>query len=162
MKEELELEHIHAVHGTRVRACEQWAEEGETSSAYLLCQEKTHGVQKLFNGIRNAHSVVVHSVSAIHWAWCLFHIQLFTATILNSYDQEFFINCLDLHLSDAEAVMCDGLVTENECLVVLKSMKSNRSPTIERKYSSIARCCESSRCQQPGWSCYLSQSGKGI
>ena len=131
VREELELEHIHAAHGARVRAREQWAEEGETSSAYFLRQEKTRGVRKLFNGILNAQGVVVRSVLAILRVWCLFYVQLFTAAILNSYDQEFFINCVDLRLSDAEAHSCDGPVTENECLVALKSMKSNRSPGID-------------------------------
>ena len=131
VREELELEHIHAAHGAQVRAREQWAEEGETSSAYFLRQEKTRGVRKLFNGIRNAQGVVVRSVSAILRVWCLFYVQLFTAAILNSNDQDFFINCLDLCLSDAEAHSCDGPVTENECLAALKSMKSNRSPGMD-------------------------------
>ena len=39
-KEKLELEHLHAAEGARIRSKEQWAEEGETSSAFFFCQEK--------------------------------------------------------------------------------------------------------------------------
>ena len=35
VQDKLELEHLHEAEGARIRAREQWAEEGETSSAYF-------------------------------------------------------------------------------------------------------------------------------
>ena len=51
---QLEVEHLHRAEGARICAREQWAEEGETSSAYFLRQEKTRARRRLFTGIRNA------------------------------------------------------------------------------------------------------------
>ena len=91
-KDQLELEHLPSAEGARIRTKEQWAEEGESSSAYFLRQEKVFAHCRLFTGICDAQSVVVRSVSAIIRVWCLFYIQLFTATVLSSSDQPFFFN----------------------------------------------------------------------
>lgn len=131
VNDELELEHLHIAHGARIRAREKWAEEGERSTSYFLRKEKSRGVRKLFTGIRNAQGVVVHSINAIIRVWCLFYVQLFTAAVLSSSDQDFFINSLDLHLSDPEAALCEGDITGAECLSALSSMKNNKSPGID-------------------------------
>jgi hypothetical protein len=127
----LELEHIHRAEGVKLRAKEQWAEEGETSSAYFFRLEKARGVRKLFTGIRNAQGFIVRSVSAIIRVWCLFYVQLFTAYVLSPTDQDFFINSLVLTLSSDESALCEGDVTSAECLVALKSFKNNKSPGID-------------------------------
>ena len=127
----LELEHIHCAEGVKLRAKEQWAEEGETSSTYFFCLEKSRGMRKLFTGIRNAQGVIVHSVAAIIRVWCLFYVQLFTACVLSPPDQDFYINSLDLALSNNESALCDGDVTSAECLVALNSFKNNKSPGID-------------------------------
>jgi hypothetical protein len=127
----LELEHIHHAEGVRLRAKEQWAEEGETSSAYFFRLEKARGMRKLFTGIRNAQGVIVRSVSAIIRVWCIFYAQLFTACVLSPTDQYFFINALDLTLSRDESALCEREVTSAECLAALKSFKNNKSPGID-------------------------------
>ena len=131
VNDELELEHLRTAHGVRIRAREKWAEEGEKSTSYFLRQERTRGVRKLFTGIRNAQGVVVRSITAIIRVWCIFYVQLFTAAVLSSSDQDFFINSLDLHLSDPEAALCEGDISEAECLSALNSMKNNKSPGID-------------------------------
>ena len=75
--------------------------------------------------------MVVRSISANLHVWCMFYVQLFTATVLVSADQDFFINSLDLKLSSAEAALCDGNVTEAECRAALNQMKCNKSPGID-------------------------------
>ena len=47
VKDKLELEHLHKAEGARVRAREQRAEEGETSSAYFFRQEKIRARRRL-------------------------------------------------------------------------------------------------------------------
>ena len=91
IKDKLELEHLHAAEGARVRAREQWAEEGETSSAYFLRQEKVRARRRLVTGIRNASGVIVRSISSILRVWVLFYVHLFSAITLSSPDQDFFL-----------------------------------------------------------------------
>ena len=130
-KTDLELELLHSAAGAKIRAKEQWAEEGETSSKYFLQLEKSRAVKKVFAGIKNSHNVVVRSVSAIIRVWILFYVQLFTASVLVPSDQDFFINSLDLSLSLADADICDGLITEAECSQALSQMHHNKSPGID-------------------------------
>ncbi len=125
-KASLELEYAH---GAQLRAKERWAEEGETSSSYFFRLEKT--ASKLFTGIRNAQGVIVRSVSAIIRVWCIFYVQLFSAAILSPSDQEFFLDSLDLLLSDRKAGLCEGEVTLEERLTALNSFKRNKSLGID-------------------------------
>ncbi len=126
-KDLLDLELLHRSQGSKVRAKERWAEEGETSSRYFFRLEKTRVVHKLFTGICNAQGVIVRSVSAILWVWCIFYTQLFTASILSLHDQDFFLNCLDLSLTNREAALCEGEVSNAECLAALNSFSNNKS-----------------------------------
>ncbi len=127
----LESELLKKAQGAKIRAKEQWAEEGETSSSYFFRLEKTRAVHKLFMGIRNAQGVIVRTVSEILRVWCIFYVQLFTASVLSFNDQDFFLNCLDLSLTDHEAELCEGEVTTAECLAALNSFKNNKSPGID-------------------------------
>ena len=127
----LEAEHLHRAEGARIRAREQWAEEGETSSAYFLRQEKTRARRRLFTGIRNAQGVIVRSISAILRVWVLFYVHLFSAATLSPADQEFFINSLDCSLSNEESSLCEGEVTLEECTRALNSFKNNKSPGLD-------------------------------
>ena len=131
VKTDLELEHQHAAQGARIRSREQWAEEGETSSSYFFRLEKSRASKKLFTSIKNAQGVVVRSLSAIIRVWCLFYVHLFTACVLVPSDQDFFINSLDLTLSQAESDSCEGEVTQEECRRALAGMKNNKSPGID-------------------------------
>ena len=130
-KSTLEMEHIHVATGAKIRARERWAEEGETSSSYFLRQEKSRVVKKLFTGIRNTQGVVVSSISAILRVWCMFYVQLFSASLLVASDQDFFINSLELSLSSLESEACDGVTREPECKSALHKMKNNKSPGVD-------------------------------
>ena len=131
VKAQVELEHLHRAEGARIRAREQWAEEGETSSAYFLRQEKVRARRRLFTGIRNAQGVIVRSISAILRVWVLFYVHLFSAATLSPADQEFFINSLDCSLSNEESSLCEGEVTLEECTRALHSFKNNKSPGLD-------------------------------
>ena len=72
VKAQVELEYLHRAEDAHIRAREQLAEEGETSSAYFLRQEKVRARRRLFTGIRNAQGVIVRSISAILRVWVLF------------------------------------------------------------------------------------------
>ncbi len=130
-KSDLELEHLHSAAGAKTRAKEKWAEEGETSSKYFLHLEKSRAVKKLFTGIKNAENIVVRSISAMLRVWILFYVQLFTAAVLVPSDQDFFIHSLDLSLSNTDARLCDGPITEAECITAISQMKNNKSPGID-------------------------------
>jgi exonuclease III len=131
VRDDLDLEFRHRAHGAMIRSKEQWAEEGETSSSYFFRKEKSSGMRRLFSGIRNAQGIIVRSISAILHVWCLYYVHLFTASCLSQPDQEFFLDSLDLKLSDAESSLCEGDVLNAECLAALRSFKNNKSPGID-------------------------------
>jgi hypothetical protein len=131
VQDKLELEHHHVAQGARIRGNQQWAEEGETSSAFFFRQEKVHASRRLFTGIRDAQGTIVRSISAILRVWCIFYVQLFSASILSSPDQSFFLNSLEQSLSAEEAQLCEGEVTLQECQRALNSFKRNKSPDLD-------------------------------
>jgi hypothetical protein len=130
-RDKLELKHHYAAEGAHIRGREQWAEEGETSSAFFFRQEKVRATRRLFTGIRNAQGAIVRSLSAILRVWCIFYVQLFSASILSSSDQSFFINSLEHSLSAEEAQLCEGEVMLQECQRALNSFKHNKSPGLD-------------------------------
>jgi hypothetical protein len=55
-------------------------------------------------------------------------------------DQDFFINSLDLALTNDESALCDGDVTSAECLMALNSFKNNKSPGIDGLPYELYKC----------------------
>ena len=74
---------------------------------------------------------IVRSISAILRVWCMFYVQLFTASIVSPSDQSFFVNSLDRSVSSEESQLCEGEITVSECQLALNSFKNNKSPSLD-------------------------------
>ena len=123
--------HLHKVAGARIRAREQWAEEGETSSKYFFQREKCHAIRSMMNGIYDMQGKTVRTLSRMMHVWILFYSTLFTAAYLDAAEQTFFLGKLFHKLSPAEANLCEGDVTLEECTSALQSLSSNKSPGVD-------------------------------
>lgn len=73
---------------------------------------------------------MVSTISTILRVWCLFYVQLFSASLLVVSDQDFFINSLELSLSSLESEACEGVIREPECKIALHQMKKNKLPGV--------------------------------
>ena len=131
IEDQLYDHHMQKAAGARIRAREQWAEEGETSSKYFFQREQSHAIRSLMNGIYDVHGRTVRSLSGMLHVWMLFYSTLFTAAYLDAAEQTFFFNKIIHKLSSTEADLCEGEVTLEECTAALSSFSSNKSPGVD-------------------------------
>ena len=117
--------------GAQVRARLQWAEEGETSSAYFLRQEKVRGQRKLISGVRRCDGSVVKSTADMLDVWQGYYFRLFSSQHLEEEEQKLFLDSLESRLTPAESELCEGDLTEEECTRALRAMPSNKSPGVD-------------------------------
>ena len=139
-KAELEEAHRQKARGARIRAKVQWAEEGEISSAYFFRLEKKRGEQRLFTAIKDVSGRVVRSLAAIAAAWVTFYTTLFTAIILDSKEQDFFLNQIVAKLTSIQAQSCEGELSLEECKKALDGMAPSKSPGIDGFPAEFYQC----------------------
>ena len=130
-KAELAELHRQQAQGCRVRSKVQWAEEGESSSAYFFNLEKRRSQLYLFSAIKTLTGQIVSSLTLIARAWVSFYARLFSAEALDSSKQDFFLQHISCHLSASERDLCDGPLTFDECKVALDAMAPGKSPGLD-------------------------------
>ena len=131
VEEALYEHHRRKAAGARLRAREQWAEEGEISSKYFFQREKTHAVRNVMLAINDGLGRTVRTLRGILHVWMLFYTALFSAAYLDAAEQAFFLGKLTTKLSSMEAALCEGAVTLEECTAALNSFTSNKSPGVD-------------------------------
>ena len=131
VKAELAAELLKEAQGAQLRASTQWAEEGESSSAYFLRQEKIQGKRRLIGRIRRPDGSVAEDTIGILRVWQDFYFGLFSSQPLEEEEQNFFLEKLERKLSPDDAEFCEGTLSVQECLRALKAMPSGRSPGID-------------------------------
>lgn len=130
-KADIEEVYRRQARGARLRAQVQWAEEGESSTAYFLRLEKKRGQQRLISSIRTLSNALVSSARAIMTAWIQFYILLFSSQPLSADEQTFFLSQLQLRLSAQERDSCEGPLSNAECRGAVDAMASGKSPGID-------------------------------
>ena len=131
IKAELESKLLIKAKGAQLRARIQWAEEGELSTAYFLCQEQVRGQQSLISGIRRRDGSIATTTKDMLRVWRDYYFRLFSSTPLKEEEQEVFLSSLERKLSEAESELCEGDLTEGECERALHKMPSNKSPGVD-------------------------------
>ena len=130
-KAELTSELLSEARGAQLRANIRWAEEGESSSAYFLRQEKVRGQRRLIRAIRRSDGQIVKSTQDILGVWRDYYFRLFSSQHLEDQEQGAFLSSLERKLSAAESESCEGDLTEEECLRALKQMASSKAPGVD-------------------------------
>ena len=131
VKAELATELLVEAQGAQLRASTQWAEEGESSSAYFFRQEKVQAKRRLIGRIRRPDGSVAEDTNGILRVWQDFYFGLFSSQPLEEGEQNFFLEKLERRLSPEDANICEGMVSEQECLRALKAMPTGKSPGID-------------------------------
>ena len=131
VEDSLYAHHLRKAEGARLRARERWAEEGEISSRYFFQREKTHTIRNLMTGIKDAQGHLHTTLKQMLYVWMVFYTTLFTAAYLDAAEQSFFLDKIVYKLSDADAALCEGEITLEECTTALNSFSNNKSPGVD-------------------------------
>ena len=104
----------------------------ERKTKYFLSLEKRHYNQKTIKHLQLPDNKIVHTDEAILKEAKSFYQKLYSSKVtqindLQVYDDLFFPQGNDLILDEVEQNLCEGPLTETECLESLKSMESNKS-----------------------------------
>ncbi len=129
VQEELRGIALHAAKGAEVRACCQWAEEGETSSSFFLNLATKRHAKQVMHSIRNpATGSVRHDPFEILGVWQRYYAGLFTVAPCNPSAQDDKLSKLSRRLSTEDRAVCEGLLTLKECFAALSGMARGKTP----------------------------------
>ena len=127
-----ELEKIieYRTKGAILRSKSQWYNEEEKNTKYFLNLEKRHFKQGTISQLKINDIDFVTSDKAILSECESFYKNLYTSKISDSSHEhsDFFPQVNNTVLSHEDQKSCEGLLSEKECLEVVKSMISDKTP----------------------------------
>ena len=125
-----ELEHIleYRTKGAIIRSKSQWYNEGEKNSAYFLNLEKRHFKQGTISQLKINDTDFVTTDKDILSECTVFYKNLYTSKKPDSLQSTFFCEVNSASLTNEEQTLCEGPLTQMECLEALKKMESDKTP----------------------------------
>lgn len=114
--------------GAIIRSRARWIEEGEKNTKYFFNLEKRNYVNKTISCL-NVNDRLVENPKDIREEAKQFYQRLYTSEYhnVNEYDQLFFTN-ENNKISEDDCLNCEGLLNEEECIIILKSFANNKTP----------------------------------
>ena len=120
---------IYKCKGAFVRSRQNWMERGEKSTKYFLQTEKRNSKKKEINCIQKDGKCLTNQETILKEIVEFFKNLYSRNDKSHLYDFQTYLESTDIPvLSDDEAMLCEGLVTEEECREAVFSMKNNKSP----------------------------------
>ena len=126
--EQLSAYDIRAAQGAQVRSRVRWVEEGEVSSAYFFRLEKKRSADRWVSALRNPDGSIVSTPSDLCSSFATFYSSLFTACPTDSAAQDILLSNVSSVLSSAQADLCEGFLTLEECHRALVGMARRKAP----------------------------------
>ena len=119
--------------GAQIRSRCKYIEEGERSTNYFLNLEKRHCNFNRINSLKSANGTRVKNTDEIINTATNFYKELYsTASIPNANVDEYINRIENLNtLTENDALMCEGEITDIECNIAIKNMRSNSSPGLD-------------------------------
>lgn len=128
LKKELENIFEYRTKGAIIRSKSQWYNEGERNSAYFLNLEKRHCKQGTISQLKINDTNFVTTDRDILSECTAFYKNLYTSKKPDSLQSTFFSEVNSTSLSNEEQILCEGPLTQTECLEALKKMESDKTP----------------------------------
>ena len=97
--------------GARVCSRVKWAEEGEASTRFFLCQERKWASESWISAMRRPDGSVVTDISSICSSWVEFYSSLFSAEPVDSTVQDDLLSNVQARLPAGTSDLCEGLLT---------------------------------------------------
>ena len=120
-----------AARGAQVRSRVRWVEEGKVSSAYFFRLEKKRSADRWVSALRKDDGSIVASPDDLCRSFSSFYIDLFTAANTDPSAQAKMLGNLSSVLPPAEASVCDGHLSVEECFAALQGMASRKAPGLD-------------------------------
>ena len=128
LKKELEKILEYRTKGAIIRSKSQWYNEGEKNSSYFLNLEKRHCKQGTISQLKINDTDFVTTDRDILSECTAFYTTLYTSKNPNRLQSTFFSEVISTSLTDEEQTLCEGALTQKECLEALKKMESEKTP----------------------------------
>lgn len=134
LKEELQLLREYKMKGIVLRSKVQWLEEGEKPTKFFATIEKRNYVNKLINKL-NIEGNIIQNQSKILQETTLFYKKLYKSKT-NYVDQldninQFLDDRIIKTLTEEQKATCEGNITTDEILAVMRDMKRDKTPGID-------------------------------
>ncbi len=116
--------------GAQIRSRAKWVEKGEKNTNFFLNLEKHRQTNNRFACIKKANGNLLWSSEEMLNEGASFYSKLYSSKNLKKDDILNYLNGIQTHktLTNIEADLCEGLITEKECFDVITKLKSNKSP----------------------------------
>ena len=114
--------------GIIVRSRAEWLEEGERPSRYFFQLQKTKAQKCQISSVYDSNGVEVFSQDEIEKAHVDFYSGLFSEEPIDLNVQNDLLSSLPRHLSNDQALLCEGAMTLDEIAFAVKNMNTNKSP----------------------------------
>ena len=128
LKGELEKKLEYRTKGAIIRSKSRWYNEGEKNSRYFLNLEKRHFKQATISQLKINDTDFVYTDKAILSECVSFYKNLYASNKRDCSQSVFFSQGNDTVLNSEQQNICEGALTEKECLEALMSMDSNKTP----------------------------------
>ena len=128
LKKELENILEYRTKGAIIRSKSQWYYEGEKNSSYFLNLEKRHCKQGTISQLKINDTDFVTTDRDILSECTAFYTTLYTSKNPNRLQSTFFSEVISTSLTDEQQTLCEGALTQKECLEALKKMESDKTP----------------------------------
>ena len=128
---ELERRDTEAAQGLKVRARIQWAEDGETSSAYFFHLVQRQTAESRIADLRDKDGTIISDPDDILRLLSSFYKNLFTAEDTDPDARASLLSNIESRLSPAQAGLCEGPLTLEECHRALAGMARGKTPGLD-------------------------------
>ena len=141
LKKEIEKWHTHLCKGAFIRSRERWMEQGEKSTKYFLNLEKRNGKRKELDCISKNGKIITGNENILKEITKYYRELYSKHSFSKVSDIKTYLETTDLTiLSEEDALLCEGLVTEKECCDALNSMRNNKSPGSDGLTAEFYKC----------------------
>ena len=114
--------------GAQVRARARWAEEGESSTAYLFRLEKKRAADRYISGLSAGDGSLVTDKDGLCNLLRSFYLDLFTAVPCDSSARAELLSHISSVLSFDDSEACEGFLSQGECSAALQGMARGKAP----------------------------------
>ena len=135
VKNNLDLLWLEKSKGYHVRSRVKWVEDGERSTSYFLGLEKKRQSNNCITSLKDVNGLSQSADKDILTVASSFYSDLYTSCQTSDHSINEYLDSINKEkvnkLTEAEAELCEGLVSLHECTEALGNMKLNKSPGLD-------------------------------
>ena len=130
LKEIYDEAYINKAKAAQVRSKARYIEEGEKSTSFFLSLEKRNQINNSIYSVEKDDGSVITDTTDMINETRNFYERLYTSEGISQEDINRYLQNVTAitALSEEEAILCEGDITESECLEALNKMKPGKSP----------------------------------